>query len=1462
MSIKTKLSIAFLVSLALMGGLLFVLLKDRAPPGVIPPERTAEEPPKAAPVRPEAPAEAPRPAEPAPAKKKVQVEASISSVATVDAVGGWVIAGRIVREVDAAAGEAPEEPVAGVMVHLKPHPRRGRPEHAVYARKVVTGPDGLFELRGVPAAVYLRLEIDEPSSAYRTLSFQFSEPQGDSRKDLGDVLIEPGGTIRIHLVGPRGEPVEKGSILVNKASSNPGRSDKLRNLGISESRREAQELGKGEYILERAPLGELYAEVKAPGYTPSPRTNVTLPADEPLVIRLQEGVFIAGTVLSTEGKAIENAELEVNDQRGDQKVRSGADGRFVFDTLAAGDYTISANADGFVNVRKTGVSTGTMDLEFRLAPEAVLSGKVIADEGERAIAKARVTLRVDQRGGGSSFNADSNAEGAFSVRTVAAGTYTVTAEHPDFAALAVEEPRELAEGQTVSGIVLRLQRGLEAAGKVVDGQTQEPIADAQVTFQAVGRSSSRSARTAKSGADGSFEIKGLGEGSYDASASVKGYFTPKPQRIAISAGGDRTVTIALEAGSSIAGRVMTRDGQPIRGATIRPTVSYSRYGGWNEKMNQITNQVMTISAQSDAEGRYRLEGLPPNDGYAIGATHRDYAPRMVRGLSLKPREALEDADIQLTTGGSIRGRILDENGKGIAGADVNANADRGGADEDQFMFYPISLNATSDQNGAFSIAHVEAGSYSLNARTSGRAGANRSGVSVAENRLTDGIDLVLGAGEVLAGRVVDPEGKPVAGAQVQVYGENYIDTRTDADGRFEAKGLDPQAYTQVNISMRGYASIQQQVTVPAPETVFKLERSARVSGRLKGPEGTRYADFRITWIQTSGDGRGRNSSTSSQNDANGQFEIELGPGTYQLVATVPGFAPSRSEQFVVKAGDRVEGIEIPLDAGAVIEGVVVLAATGEPVDGARINLQNPSPQLGWVPMPGTTSDGEGKFTIDGVPSGTLSIQVSHSKYAAKTVGGIAAASGSTARVRVELTGGGSIRGLVSRQGQAVSGVRVNAWKSDGVQEYVGKDSTTKPDGTYEINGLPPGEYSVGVIRDGRGGGIQNSERATVFEGQATELNFDEDAGIRLTGRVLAAGNPVSGGRINAMREDRGFGGGSSGEIDGAGNYSIELPGPATYSLMVEWRGRGRRESGVKVRVTIPPGASEMSHDIELPTGTISGVVVDAETGQPVPNAQIVAFTAGAVPRSLSLLFNAMQSMAGSDGQGRFSINNLAAGEYSLRIFAMEGFAEGRLERIEVEDGAISEGHRVALGRGIGFSAQVVDGKGQPVAGAMGLLRSASGELVIIPRPTASDAEGKLEFSSITPGVYRVTAIHPQYAAASATVRVEPEVEGPTLTLRPGGKVLAAVVDRGGQLIEAAEVQILDEKGENVAEERIHFNAGSFKPGMTAKNGSATFDQLPPGTYRAVATKGKARSRDEKVTVAEGQSTEVRLTLSD
>ncbi|MGH9360970.1 MAG: carboxypeptidase regulatory-like domain-containing protein, partial [Thermoanaerobaculia bacterium] len=464
-------------------------------------------------------------------------------------------------------------------------------------------------------------------------------------------------------------------------------------------------------------------------------------------------------------------------------------GRFVFSTLADGSFDVTVSAEGYVSAEKKSVSTGAGELQFSLAPEAVYSGSVLSEENGAPVAQAEVTLRGGDRGR-ERFSAKTDAKGLFAVRKASQGSFTVSADHPDYAP-STEETRELEAGKKVEGEVIRLPRGLSATGKVVDGLTQAAIAQAVVTFTHESQGSgSVPRRTAQTGPEGTFEVKGLREGKFALAARARGYFSSKPQAVTIAPGGGREFTIPLEAGSSIAGRVLDTAGKPIAGATVRPNPAFSNNQGYDPRFQSLQD----ANALSDSEGRYLLEGLPPHPNYRVVATHREYAPSSSKPLALNAREAVENADLTLSRGGVVRGRVVDEKGSPLAGAGVSASRARGqgAAEEEEVGYYfgdPRSASATSDRDGNYSLPRLEAGLYTLRAQLRGRASAQRDGVQLVEERATEAIDFTLGEGETLAGRVVDSDGSPIAGARVRAYGPDQAEARSDADGRFEVKGL-------------------------------------------------------------------------------------------------------------------------------------------------------------------------------------------------------------------------------------------------------------------------------------------------------------------------------------------------------------------------------------------------------------------------------------------------------------------------------------------------------------------------------------------------------------------------------------------------------------------------------------------------------------------------------------------------
>jgi len=404
-----------------------------------------------------------------------------------------------------------------------------------------------------------------------------------------------------------------------------------------------------------------------------------------------------------------------------------------------------------------------------------------------------------------------------------------------------------------------------------------------------------------------------------------------------------------------------------------------------------------------------------------------------------------------------------------------------------------------------------------------------------------------------------------------------------------------------------------------------------------------------------------------------------------------------------------------------------------------------------------------------------------------------------------------------------------------------------------MKAVAPGDYRVSVTPGNRSRSNLQSD-VTVFEGQVSEVHFAEAKGIRLFGVVRIGGVPVSGGSIYAAQVASG--GNSGADIGAAGDYSFEVPRPGTYMLMVQLQNR----VGFKVSVTVPEGAADVQQDVDVPTGQISGIVVDAVTGTGVSDAQVGAFAAGGVEGSMSALFQSLQAMAQSDGEGRFTLTGIAPGAYSIRVFS-SGYAHGRVDGVEVAERRPARDVRIPLSRGVSLRVRVLDDAGAPVARAMAFLRDAAGTIIPGVRQPSSGADGVLELADIAPGAYKVMVIQSSYAPSEQAVRVEaegtPSVE-PVFRLAPGGKIEVSVVARRGGPVEGAVVEIVDREGRNTLQDVALMMGGRNL--VTSAEGRLALEHLPAGDYRLTASKGEARSRTEKVVVREGESAEVRLEL--
>jgi hypothetical protein len=155
------------------------------------------------------------------------------------------------------------------------------------------------------------------------------------------------------------------------------------------------------------------------------------------------------------------------------------------------------------------------------------------------------------------------------------------------------------------------------AGRVIDAETKQPVAGAEVTASVFTAGIGRGG-TIKTGTDGSFALENIGEGMYVLAVMAPEYLTgcfPNPE--APTACGPinllrdqkrRDVNVSLLRGAIARGRIVTQQGAPIAGATVR-------MGSPRQPRNEIARTILFSNAPavSAADGTFELRGIPPGE---------------------------------------------------------------------------------------------------------------------------------------------------------------------------------------------------------------------------------------------------------------------------------------------------------------------------------------------------------------------------------------------------------------------------------------------------------------------------------------------------------------------------------------------------------------------------------------------------------------------------------------------------------------------------------------------------------------------------------------------------------------------------------------------------------------------------------------------------------------------------------
>ncbi len=285
----------------------------------------------------------------------------------------------------------------------------------------------------------------------------------------------------------------------------------------------------------------------------------------------------------------------------------------------------------------------------------------------------------------------------------------------------------------------------------------------------------------------------------------------------------------------------------------------------------------------------------------------------------------------------------------------------------------------------------------------------------------------------------------------------------------------------------------------------------------------------------------------------------------------------------------------PLPRPGVLTGVVTSADTGEPIDAAVVVIDGPASAGVHAEHLQLDTGPDGSYTTPPLAPGSYTIEGSASDYVPVTINvtvneGVATTrAGVALPVRYPFT----VRGTVTDQAHApLPGVSVTLVGEPGP---IWQRTTTESTGAYSLT-LDPGQYTgaYGLYAQLAGYADGYVELASIPNGATLIEPFVLLALGTLTGLITDASvtpaTPIVGAQVTA--------GPVSAASDATGRYTLPLA-PGSVSVRVAALGY----EFVAASVTVAPaGTAEQDFTLEKASATLTGTVLDANTGLGVRHA--------------------------------------------------------------------------------------------------------------------------------------------------------------------------------------------------------------------------------------------------------------------
>ncbi len=744
---------------------------------------------------------------------------------------------------------------------------------------------------------------------------------------------------------------------------------------------------------------------------------------------------LRGTVIDDSSDAVSDALVSVSGPS-TSSVRSGSDGSYILTGLSAGSYEIDVSKSGFetqeLEVTLEGGTSTTEDVTLPLL-RGQIQGQISTADGT-SLEGATVTALSSTN---QTFSTVSESDGSYRISSLPVGTYDVSASLSGFSSNEVVSVTLSEDSQEATADVSDFTANeASISGIVTDSTSDEPLLDATVTLSGGEGTGSDATNT-----DGEYEVDGLAPGTYTVTVEKSGFGGPT-REVDLENGESRSLDLSLGPNTGeITGTVIGSDGEPLDFSVSVKATS----GG------------LTFTSTTDDEGAFSMGSVENGREYSI-STEIFQEGYSNTSMSLTFPEGTNSA-------GPVELEVLKRTATIVGSA---------GTPQASVQLIDTETGDTervteSQSDGAYQFDFLPARTFTVRPVKEGYTftpDSQNVSLSTDQSQTVD-FEATSATGAIEVTIDVDADRSP-EGVQVKATGtDNNVSRNQASDETGEVTFAEVPAGStyELRATLEGFTtspqsesvSLEQGTTVTASFTL--TPNQSAISGRVADDEGNAVdaASVSARHIENG-------SVTSAETDNQGNYAIDqLSSGTYEVVATEPGFVADTTE-VALGPGTTENNVDFELIPSNVRLTGTVREAEGT-AEGVKVTANGQSTLT-------TTTNASGNFVFPSAPirtgesdTTTYEVTVSGADFATqrRILNIPSSQAGETVGVDNFLLPSGQITLTVTDGTEPLPGVSVTLARPGGQS----REKVTGSDGQIVSESrLPSGTYRVSASKEG------------------------------------------------------------------------------------------------------------------------------------------------------------------------------------------------------------------------------------------------------------------------------------------------------------------------------------------------------------------------------------------------------------